>query len=465
MKQQEVISTAMKICQPTISSAEKMEKVSSLVIEKMKGSINQLANDKIVGFSLGGSFAKGTWVNEDRDLDIFVKIDPSTDKEEFEDLGIKIGRLVLGDYEPYLRYSEHPYVEAEIGDIRINIVPCYNVKQGDWKSAADRSPFHTIFMLEGLSDAMKSQVRILKMFLKSIGIYGAQLSVGGFSGYVTEIMILKYGSFLQVIELIACLNHEKFVIALNGPNPESIDSFTSKIIIIDPIDNNRNLGAAISADSLGKFILAARSFLENPSLEFFKKAETSLDNRIIEKIKANLLVVEFEIRKRSPDILWGQLKKSLNALSKQLDVAGFNAIGSTCITDEKKYAAFVFFMEFMELPPFCVRSGPEVFRKDDTEIFLSNKKDELVPFWINRNMKVLTISKRNKALAKDYASEILSGKVAGVGLNKDVAADLRLGFNIYSGNERELNKSIIFALSKLMLNDRRIINSEKGRRH
>ena len=62
-------------------------------------------------------------------------------------------------------------------------------------------------------------------------------------------------------------------------------------------------------------------------------------------------------------------------------------------------------------------------------------------------------------------SEILSGKVAGVGLNKDVAADLRLGFNIYSGNERELNKSIIFALSKLMLNDRRIINSEKGRRH
>lgn len=462
MKQQEVISRALKICQPKVSSAEKMEQVSSLVIKRIKESIKQLANDKIIGFSFGGSFAKGTWVTEDRDLDIFVKIDPSAEKKEFEDLGIKIGRLVLGDYEPYLRYSEHPYVEAEVGDIRINIVPCYNVKQGDWKSAADRSPFHTIFMRERLSDTMKSHVRILKMFLKSIGIYGAQLSVGGFSGYVTEILILRYGSFSQVIELFANLNHEKFVIALNGPNPQSLDAFTSKIIIIDPIDNNRNLGAAISAESLGKFILAARSFLENPSVEFFRKSETTLDNRIVEKIKTNLLVVEFEIRKRSPDILWGQLKKSLNALAKQLDKAGFNAIGSTCITDEKKYAAFLFLIEFMELPPFSLRSGPDVYRKDDTAMFLSNKRDELVPFWISQDMKILTISKRNKVYVKHLSSEILSGKVAGVGLNKDVAADLRLGFDIYIGNERKLNKSIISALSKLMLNDRRIINSKKG---
>jgi len=462
MKQQEVISTALKICQPSEFSAQKMEQVSSLVIEKIKESINQLASDKIVGFSLGGSFAKGTWVTEDRDLDIFVKIDLSAEKKEFEDLGIRIGRLALGDYTPYLRYSEHPYVEAKVDDVRINIVPCYDVKQGDWKSAADRSPFHTIFMREKLSDTMKSHVRILKMFLKSIGIYGAQLSVGGFSGYVTEILILKYGSFSQVIELFANLNHEKFVIALNEPDPQFLNAFASKIIIIDPIDNKRNLGAAISAESLGKFILAARSFFQNPSDEFFRKSETILDNEIVEKIKTNLLVVEFEIRERSPDILWGQLKKSLNAIAKQLDKAGFNAIGSTCITDENKYAAFIFLVEYVELPPFVLRSGPDVYRKDDTTMFLSSKRDELVPFWISQDLKILTISKRNKVFVKQYSSEILSGKVAGVGLNKDVAADLTLGFDLYIGSERNLNKSIISALSKLMLNDRRIISSKKG---
>jgi tRNA nucleotidyltransferase (CCA-adding enzyme) len=172
--------------------------------------------------------------------------------------------------------------------------------------------------------------------------------------------------------------------------------------------------------------------------------------------------VEFEIRERSPDILWGQLKKSLNAIAKQLDKAGFNAIGSTCITDENKYAAFIFLVEYVELPPFVLRSGPDVYRKDDTTMFLSSKRDELVPFWISQDLKILTISKRNKVFVKQYSSEILSGKVAGVGLNKDVAADLTLGFDLYIGSERNLNKSIISALSKLMLNDRRIISSKKG---
>ena len=42
-------------------------------------------------------------------------------------------------------------------------------------------------------------------------------------------------------------------------------------MIIDPIDNNRNLGTAISIENLGKFVLASRAFLRNPSKNFFKK--------------------------------------------------------------------------------------------------------------------------------------------------------------------------------------------------
>ena len=45
-------------------------------------------------------------------------------------------------YSPYVRYSEHPYVEAKIKNTKINVVPFYDVKIGEWKSAADRSPFH-----------------------------------------------------------------------------------------------------------------------------------------------------------------------------------------------------------------------------------------------------------------------------------------------------------------------------------
>lgn len=453
----QVISEALKLCEPQSKDSIKLQKVAQHVTDLTDKSIRIIADDRILGLSIGGSYAKGTWLAEDNDLDFFVKIDPSVDKDEFEQLGTRIGFSALSKYRPYLRYSDHPYVEAKIQKIRINIVPCYQVNKGQWKSAADRSPFHTIFMTKNLDESMKGQVRILKKFLKSIGIYGSQLSVGGFSGYVTEILILNYRSFIQAISLMANISHDKHVIALNEPDPQYRPLFNSKIIIIDPIDPRRNLGAAISAESLGKFILSARSLLQNPSIGYFKTTENKFDIRVLEKVKPNLLMVEFKIRKRSPDIIWGQLKRSLTALSKQLSISGFNAFGSTCITDENEYAAFVFLIEFTTLPSFTLNVGPEVFRKHDTERFIEKKMNKLIPFWINGNMRVVTISERNNLSAKEYLSELLVGNATNVGINKDIIEDLRRGFDVYRGTERKLNRFIKSALSRLILNDGRII--------
>lgn len=457
----QVISKALKLCKPQSKDSMKLQKIAQLVTDLIDKSIETIHDDRILGLSIGGSYAKGTWLAEDNDIDFFVKIDPNVDKREFEQLGTRIGFSALHKYRPYLRYSDHPYVEAKIQKIRINIVPCYQVNKGEWKSAADRSPFHTVFMTENLDENMKDQVRILKKFLKSIGIYGSQLSVGGFSGYVTEILILRCRSFIEAITLMANMNRDKQVITLNEPDPQFLPSFDSRIIIIDPIDPRRNLGAAISSESLGKFILAARSLIQNPSIGYFKSTENKFDIRVFEKVKPNLLIVEFKIRKRSPDVVWGQLKRSLTALSKQLSISGFNAFGSTCITDENEYAAFVFLVEFTTLPSFTLNVGPEVLRKRDTEIFIERKLDKLIPFWINGNMRVVTISERNNLSAKEYLSELLSGNVSNVGINKDITEDIRMGFDVYGGTERKFNRFIKSALSRLILNDGRIIRYQR----
>lgn len=457
----QVISKALILCEPQSKDSMKLHKIAQHVTDLIDKSITTIDDDRILGLSVGGSYAKGTWLTEDNDIDFFVKINPNVNKREFEQLGTTIGLSALRKYRPYLRYSDHPYVEAKIQKVRINIVPCYQVNRGQWKSAADRSPFHTIFMTEKLDENMKGQVRILKRFLKSIGIYGSQLSVGGFSGYVTEILILRYRSFIEAINLVANMNRDKQLIALNEPDPQYLPSFNSSIIIIDPIDPRRNLGAAISVESLGKFILAARSLIQSPSIGYFKSTENKFDIRVLEKVKPNLLIVEFKIRKRSPDVIWGQLKRSLTALSKQLSISGFNAFGSTCITDENEYAAFVFLVEFTTLPSFTLNVGPEVFRKRDTETFIERKMNKLTPFWINGNMRVVTISERNNLSAKEYLSELLSGNVSNVGINKDIIEDLRTGFDVYRGTERKLNRFIKSALSRLILNDGRIIKYQR----
>lgn len=118
-----------------------------------------------------------------------------------------------------------------------------------------------------LNEFLKSEVRVLKKFLKSIGIYGSQISVSGFSGYVTEVLILKYGSFRNVLQTFAELT-PNYIVSLDSPDQSLIEKFRSPITIIDPIDSNRNLGAAISAECLAKFVLASRLFLKAPSTKF-----------------------------------------------------------------------------------------------------------------------------------------------------------------------------------------------------
>ena len=106
-----------------------------------------------------------------------------------------VGQKALKDHRPRLRYSDHPYVEAFVKKIRINVVPCYDVEQGRWQSAADRSPFHTEFISKNFDDEKRRQARLLKKFFKASGIYGAEIITGGFSGYVSEVLVMKYGSF------------------------------------------------------------------------------------------------------------------------------------------------------------------------------------------------------------------------------------------------------------------------------
>src|SRR3989338_1593874 len=157
---------------------------------------NQIRNyPEIVGLEFGGSYAKDTWLSKEADVDIFIKFKKSITDEKFIEISKKVGFESMKKYNPYVRYSEHPYVEARIKKTKINVVPCYDVNLGEWKSSADRSPFHTKYMQNALTPKMRNEVRILKTFLKLTKIYGAEIAKQGFSGYVSEVLILNFGSF------------------------------------------------------------------------------------------------------------------------------------------------------------------------------------------------------------------------------------------------------------------------------
>jgi len=445
-----IISQALKQCQPLPDDVDKLTKIAI----ETRGLVSRYVSPKVVEVIFGGSFAKGTWLKEEVDIDIFIKIDNSVNDKEFGQLGEQVGWQSLKGFNPYIRYSDHPYVEAVIDGIRVNVVPCYDVPKGKWKSAADRSPFHTDYMKNNLDDEKRNQVRLLKKFLKSIGVYGADIATGGFSGYVAEIMILKYGSFESVLHAMSN-GEENNVISIDKPDEYSVKNFKSQLIIIDPIDHKRNLGTAISAESIGKLVLAARSFLAKPSIDFFIKKEQKLVGNNME-LYPNLVIAEFNYKKRSPDVIRGQLKRSLIAISKQLELANFRVVRSTCVTDEEKTAAFGFLLESVTLSAYTQKIGPNIFMREETANFiLKNQKKSLIT-WVDSEMRVSTLIRRKTTNAKHFLKLLLTKKIESTGITRGLVGDIQRLFRLYSGDDQKINGIAKEAVKELISSDQRI---------
>ena len=143
MKQ--IISKITKDVIPSSSEEKSKNKIAELALKLVEKEVAKYP--EIIGLEFGGSFAKGTWLSKDADIDIFVRFKKSTSEADFEKISKKVGFDSLKKYSPYVRYSEHPYVEAKIKKTKINVVPFYDVKAGQWKSSADRSTFHTKFSI------------------------------------------------------------------------------------------------------------------------------------------------------------------------------------------------------------------------------------------------------------------------------------------------------------------------------
>jgi tRNA nucleotidyltransferase (CCA-adding enzyme) len=427
-----LISKVLPLCEPTHSQERRIAKVAQEAKTHVDSYVAQL--DDVVDVVFGGSFAKGTWLPDHADIDIFVKIKPSVGIEKFEEMGREIGSEALKSYGPKLRYSDHPYVEVFVKKVRVNVVPCYDVEQGKWQSAADRSPFHTRYISSNFDDEKRGQARLLKKFLKSVGIYGAEISTEGFSGYVSEVLVLKYSSFENLLRAAADWQ-ERQIIAVSDYDSDFVRVSNSPVIIIDPVDSRRNLGTAISPESVAKFMLAARKFLEKPSLDFFKEGKY---RRGTIKLLPNVLVVEFSHEKKSPDIIWGQLKRSLSAIAKQLELAHFEVLRSSCVTDEKSSAALAFLLESITLPPYTKRKGPEVFRRKDTASFLSNRKKPLAS-WVDREMRIAMVIERRATDARKFVKSLLLNHRENSGVSKDLIVNK---LQIYSGSDRKIIKGL-----------------------
>ncbi|TMI18837.1 hypothetical protein E6H32_03740, partial [Candidatus Bathyarchaeota archaeon] len=193
---QAVLDHIAKRVVPRQAERERMSRLA----ERLRGQVQDMLD--MAGFagkvSIQGSYARDTWLSGEADLDIFASFPPTMDRREWTEKVLPAVRNGI-EAKTIDRYAEHPYLEFHIEGIRINVVPCYAVEKGQWKSATDRTPYHTEYMREHLTLEMRLEARLLKKFLKGMRSYGAEIRVGGFSGMLVETLILHYQSFLETL--------------------------------------------------------------------------------------------------------------------------------------------------------------------------------------------------------------------------------------------------------------------------
>ncbi|RLF13241.1 MAG: CCA tRNA nucleotidyltransferase [Thermoprotei archaeon] len=335
-----------------------------------------------------GSIAKDTWIKGDKDIDIFIIFPPDTPIDEVKRVGLEVARASAGDR--YLEcYAEHPYVRALVDSYMVDIVPCLEISGEVSRplTAVDRTPLHTRFVKSRLNEKLRNNIRLLKGFMKGIGAYGAEIKVSGFSGYLCELLVLYYGSFLDVVHEASNWRPYSTVIdiASHYEDPSrALEVFKSPLVVVDPVDKNRNVAAALSLEKLSTFILACQLFMLKPSKVFFglgveRKEAAKLDIKsYIEKSGTALLAIATDLEPSPPDILWGQIKRSSQGLAKLLERGGFKVLRYTAWCDERlesleenREVVFLFEIERDEVPPTIKHVGPPVTSRHNTLKFLS----------------------------------------------------------------------------------------------
>ena len=368
------LNEVLKAIKPDETEKKEMKSFIERLIETAK-KLSKEAKPMVCG-----SVEKDTWLSKKYELDLFLLYKPDIPKKELEVKGLGLAKKIIkglkGKFQ--IAFAEHPYLRGWVGKFQIDIVPCYEIENPEnIQSAVDRTPHHVKFVKKNLRNP--DDVRLLKQFCIANKCYGADVKTLGLSGYLCELLIIKYGSFMDCVK-DASKWRAGHIITFDNLSKEEAAKFNSPLIVVDPVDKNRNVGAAVSVERFYTFVKACKEFIENPKKEFFFKKPVNPPSikEISEKIKkrgTEWYLIKFKKPKVIEDILYPQMKRCHKAIEKMLNQNGFNVLRSDFYCNEE--CVLIFEMEIWQTPKIWKNIGPDVYSKHADE-FLKHYKNEKV---------------------------------------------------------------------------------------
>ncbi len=341
---------------------------------------------------LTGSMAKRTFLREKRDVDVFVLFRRSVPKDKLEPLIQRIMAKAFPGRAYQLSYAEHPYLRFRLEGRRIDLVPAYRIADASERvSAVDRSVLHTSFVLRNLKSV--DDVLLLKSFLQANSLYGAEIKIQGFSGYLCELLVMRYGGFVKLLRAASRWKAPVFIdIKKYYTGRKSVREAQLRLgrfVVIDPTDANRNVAAAVSAGNLSRFIRLCRGFLKKPSAQFFLRKPETFEDRVSRAARgAKLFMVTLPRPDVVDDVLWGQIHRMAGQLEHHLAEFGPKAI---LADDNQHIVRLALALEKDALPPVMEIPGPPLRMKRHVKSFRESHRGGR---FVSRKKRLFAVVKR-----------------------------------------------------------------------
>jgi len=425
-----VVAEVRKRVSPSDEERERLQRAAGVLMERAREAVAELPVEADV--IQVGSTARGTWTAGDRDVDVFVAFPTELRREQLETYGLEVGHAVLPD--GHEEYAEHPYVVGEVDGYAVDLVPCYAVEDATAiQSAVDRTPFHTKYLDARLDETQAGDVRVTKQFLKGIGVYGSDLRTRGFSGYLTELLVLEYGSFREFVAAVADWHPPvRF-----DPEDHGTVAFDDPLVVVDPTDPERNVAAVCSAENVARLQHYARKLCAEPSEALFEAndktaySETAVADAV-ERRGTTPVAVRFETPDIVEDQLWPQLRKTLDSLTDELDRRGFDVVRSRALSDSDE-TALLAELAVAERPAIERHEGPPVHVRDHAAGFYETYADdpEVAGPYLSGGRYVVERTREHRTAAEFLHSDALFG----VSLGPHVESTLQAGYTVLVGED------------------------------
>lgn len=425
-----IFTSVLSRIKPGDVEKQKLKALAESIISRINA-IGEKEGLNIKGILVGSS-ARGTWLAGERDLDIFIMFPPDVSREYLEDKGLYVARKIAQEAQGCEeRYAEHPYINAIFNGFEVDLVPAFSVQSAaEIKSAVDRTPFHNSYVLSRIK-GLEDEVLLLKQFMRGAGVYGSELKTHGFSGYLVELLVIHYGSFMEVLKA-ACNWKPGMTIDL-----EKHGSVAHKdpLVVIDPTDPARNVAAALSLDNVCIFIDKACEFLEYHSENFFRLAVyRPLDDAgfksALNARGTTLIAIEFEAPDVVEDVLFPQLHKMEDSVREMLEGHDFTVYNSGIWADKK--AMVVFELESGKLPAVKKHTGPQVWLGEHARAFKSKYRggNAFSNVYIRNGRYMVEIPRRYTE-----AKKLLESELPKCGLGKHVGLSIKKWYHVLEDDE------------------------------